>query len=312
MFFFNAIIKIIYLSPEREVNCLEPNENYEELKETTKSVLQMATSDNLYYALLLLGLMIILVKLVDLFFLPLKKTGKLLPLFIKACIKIMIVFTLGMRIISLIPVLQDFGSQILMSSSLIVVVVGFVFQEGLSNIVHGFILSVFTPFKIGDRISTTIDGVQVTGYVKEITARHTVLENVINSAHMIVPNSKMDTCVIGNNNFDMHIPISAFMDLMITYDSNVDKACEIMRSVIGRHPLVQQEREALKTTDPVTVMVSDFDYRGIALRGIVVTHTAEENFGACSDIRLEIYHRFNQEPDIEFAAYKGSDPLRFT
>ena len=284
---------------------MESSETYEGLKETTATVAEAVTSDHFYYALILLGVMIILVKLVDVIFKLFNKSGNLMPLFVKACVKIMIIITFSVYIASFIPGMKDFGDQILMSSSLIIVVLGFVFQEGLSNIVHGFILSVFTPFKLGDRISTTIDGVQITGYVKEITARHTVLENVINSAHMIVPNSKMDTCVIGNNNYDMHVPISSFMDLMITYDSDVDKACSIMRSVIGQHPLVKKEREELHTSDPIIVMVSDLDYRGIALRGIVTTHTAEENFGACSDIRLAILHRFSEEPDIEFAVYKA-------
>lgn len=280
---------------------LGTNENYQELKETTKSFLQVITSDNLYYGLFLLVCMIIAVKLVDLIFKPFTKHGRMLTLFIKGLFKVFIVFTLGMRILSLIPGMESFTSQIIMSSSLIAVVLGFVFQEGLSNIVHGLILSVFRPFELGDRVTATIDGDKITGYVKEITARHTVLCNVINSTHVIVPNSKMDMCTIANNNYDMHESSSAFMDVMITYDSDVDEAISIVADAIENHPRVKEERTRQNVDTPVGVLVSELSIHGIHLRAVVITKTVEESFGTCSDIRLEIIHRFNQSKNIKFA-----------
>ena len=251
----------------------------------------------------------IAVKVVDLVFKPFEKRGRILPSFIKAMVKIFIVFMIGMRIISLIPALENFASQIILSSSLLVVVMGFVLQEGLTNIVHGFILSVFKPFELGDRVTATIDGEKITGYVKEITARHTVLCNVINSTHVIVPNSKMDMCTIANNNYDMHESSSAFMDVTITYDSDVDRAREVIAAAIEENPLVDAERKLQKITDPVDVMVRDLEIRGIALRGIVITRTVEQNFAACSQIRLDIIHRINQEENVHFACLPLNNSL---
>ncbi len=280
---------------------LEGNENYEELKQTTKGILHVFTSDKFIYGLILLVIMVILVKMIDLFFKPFVKRGKIMVTFTKVLLKIFVVFTIGMRIVALVPALQDFTSQIIMSSSLIVVVLGFVFQEGLSNIVHGFILSMFKPFDLGDRITATIDGDKITGYVKEITARHTVLCNVINSTHVIVPNSKMDMCSIANNNYDMHESSSAFMDVLVTYDSNVDKARKIMGMIIEENPQVAEERKRQKIETPVDVTISGLDKYGVGLRAIVITRTVEQGFGACSDIRQEILRRFSREPDIHFA-----------
>ena len=238
---------------------LEASENYEELKQTTKTFLQIITSNDFYYGLFLLAVIIILIKTIDLIFTPWKKRSSALASFLKACLKTFVIATLGLRIFALIPGLKDFTSQIFLSSSLIVVVLGFVFQEGLSNIVHGFILSVFKPFKIGDRVSITVDGEKITGYIKEINARHTVIQNVVNSAHVIVPNSKLDTCVIVNNYYDGNTHSSSFMDLMITYESDLDKAIKIVAEEITKHPLVQKARKENNTTDPVTVMVRELE-----------------------------------------------------
>ena len=280
---------------------METNANYEELKQHTKTFLQMVTNNDLYYGLALLAVMVVLIKLVDLIFLPLRKRNSMLVAFVKAVLKVMLLVTFGMRIVSLIPFLQDFASQILMSSSLIVVVLGFVFQEGLTNIVHGFIISVFHPFKIGDRITVSVDGEKITGYVQAITARHTVLQNVVNSAHVIVPNAKMDMSIVNNSYFDKTSLSSNFLDLEITYESNLEKAIALIERAVETHPLVAAAREAKSITDPVAVMVRDLARDGIELRAVVVTQTVEENFAACSDIRRFLVHSFMKDPELEFA-----------
>ena len=276
-------------------------ENYEEVKNTARTFLQVVTSDDLYYGIFLAVVALILIKLLDLIFHPFMKRGSTLASFIKGCLKVFIVVTIGMKIIALIPGLKDFTSQIFLSSSLIVVVLGFVFQEGLSNIVHGFILSVFRPFHLGDRVSMTIDGEKITGYVREINARHTVIENVLNSAHIIIPNAKMDTCMIGNNYYDGNTTSSAFLDTVITYESDLEKALKVIAETVEAHALVAQARLKQKRKENVSVLVRELGDNGISLRVPVITNTVEENFTACSDIRRSLVARFAEEADLEFA-----------
>lgn len=282
---------------------METTEQYEELKGTAKSFLQVITSDKLYYAIFLLVIMLVAVKMVDVFFLPFvkKRRHSIQINFLKGCCKAMIVITLGIKIVSLSDTMSGFTNQILMSSSLIVVVLGFVFQEGLSNIVHGFILTIFMPFQIGDRIHTTIDGESITGYVKSIDLRNTVIQNVMNSSHIIVPNSKMDLCVLDNQYFDENTCSSNFLDLSVTYESDLEKAIRIVEETIAANPLVVKAREEKNIKDPVTVMVRELGDSGIYLRASVTTLTVEENFAACSDIRRELVRRFGTESDVEFA-----------
>ena len=296
---------------------LENNANYQELKESTKSILSVVTSNDLYYGIFLLVLAVVILKILDLIFKPLQKTRSLLASFVKGILKVMVIVVFGMRIIALIPGMENFASQILMSSSLIVVVLGFVFQEGLSNIVHGFILSAFRPFVLGDRISVRIDGETITGYVEEITARHTVIRNVLNSAHVIVPNSILDNSMITNNRYSSVKDSSSFIDISVTYDSDIELAMDIISKDIMRHPYVQEYRKQMNVTDPVVVMVRDMSNGAADLRAPVNTLTVEENFAACADIRKWILLDFQKEKQIiisttQLRMVMTGDPYRDT
>ncbi len=282
---------------------MENTENYEELKGTAKGFFQLVTSDDLYYGLFLLIVMVIAVNVIDLIFLPFRKTGKenITLNFIKLCLKVFVVVVFGMKIFTLIPGMDEFAEQILMSSSLIVVVLGFVFQEGLSNIVHGVILSLFQPFNLGDRVHVIIDGENITGYIRKIDLRHTVIENVMNASRVIVPNSKMDLCVIDNFYYDKDRFSTNFLDISITYESNLEKALQVMEEIILAHPMVQQTRKEKKITGPLNPLVRELGDSAIYLRASVTTLTVEDNFAACSDIRRALWARFNEDPELNFA-----------
>lgn len=278
-----------------------PEEAKKLTKETLKKILALIFDNKLYYALFLLALMLITLKIIGLCFRPFKKKNSIHMSFLKSVIQAMTAIAFILQIGSLSDAFTKFSSSILMSSSLIVVVLGFVFQEGLSNIVHGFILIVFKPFDLDDRVKITIDGQQISGYVKNINLRNTIIQNVANNSFVIIPNSKMDLGVIDNSYFDSEAVNSNFLDISITYESNLEKACEIVSECITRHPLVRQARKPEDRDKPVDVLVTNLAESGIALRSSVVTRTIEENFGACSDIRKELLFRFSQEEDVDFA-----------
>ena len=138
---------------------METNENYEELKWTAKSFFQFVTSNRMYYIIFQIIVALIVIKIIDIIFTKILIRGKksVQMSFLKGCLQVIVVIATGISIASLFDVFKNFASQILLSSSLLVVVLGFVFQEGLSNIVHGFILSTFTPFQLGDRIHVIVE-----------------------------------------------------------------------------------------------------------------------------------------------------------
>ena len=281
---------------------METNENYEELKWTAKSFFQLVTSNRMYYIIFQIIVALIVIKIIDIIFTKILIRGKksVQMSFLKGCLQVIVVIATGISIASLFDVFKNFASQILLSSSLLVVVLGFVFQEGLSNIVHGFILSTFTPFQLGDRIHVTIDGESITGYVKSIDLRHTVIENVMNASHVIVPNSKMDLSVIDNNYYADSFS-SNFLDVDITYESDLKKAIEVMADLIDDHPMVKKAKKSRGINDRTTVLIRELGPSGISLRASVVTSNVEENFVACSDIRRDLVLLFKSEADLEIA-----------
>ena len=281
---------------------METNENYEELKWTAKSFFQFVTSNRMYYIIFQIVMALIVIKIIDVVFTKFLIRGKksVQMSFLRGCLQVMVIIATGIGIASLFDVFTRFASQIFLSSSLLVVVLGFVFQEGLSNIVHGFILSIFTPFQLGDRIHVTIDGESITGYVKSIDLRHTVLENVMNASHVIVPNSKMDLSVIDNNYYADSFS-SNFLDVDITYESDLKKAIQVMADLIDTHPMVQKAKKSKGINTKTTVLVRDLGASGISLRASVVTSNVEDNFVACSDIRRDLALIFKNEPDLEIA-----------
>lgn len=281
---------------------METNENYEELKWTAKSFFQFVTSNRMYYIIFQIIVALIVIKIIDIIFTKILIRGKksVQMSFLKGCLQVIVAIATGISIASLFDVFKNFASQILLSSSLLVVVLGFVFQEGLSNIVHGFILSTFTPFQLGDRIHVTIDGESITGYVKSIDLRHTVIENVMNASHVIVPNSKMDLSVIDNNYYADSFS-SNFLDVDITYESDLKKAIEVMADLIDDHPMVKKAKKSRGINDRTTVLIRELGPSGISLRASVVTSNVEENFVACSDIRRDLVLLFKSEADLEIA-----------
>jgi len=243
--------------------------------------------------------MLLTIRIVNFCFDYFKKRNNLHTNFLKGVLQALIIIFFLIQIGSLSDAMASFYNSILMSSSLLVVVLGFVFQEGLSNIVHGFILTFFKPFDIGDRVNVTIDGVQITGYIQSINLRNTIIRNVYNNSSVIVPNAKMDLCVIDNSYFDENSVNSNFLDIEITYESDLDHACEVFSQIIDSHPLVKAAKKP--QAEPTKILVSALGASGITLRASVVTATIEENFTACSDIRKELIHHFLEDPVLDFA-----------
>jgi small-conductance mechanosensitive channel len=221
--------------------------------------------------------------------------------FVKGVLQIVVFLLAVIQVASMSDTLKSFGSTILMSSSLLVVVMGFVFQEGLSNIVHGYIIAFSKSFEIGDRVEVYISGDIVKGYVKTIGIRHTVVTNIMDNADIIIPNSVIDTSVIRNLNkkdsFNRY-PLT----VSITYEDaqNPEKlslAKEIFVEEVLANPRTIESRKS--TDQPIFVKV-DFADSAVTLTCFVDTNTAEENYYACSEIKEKILERYG-ENNIAFA-----------
>ena len=143
-----------------------------------------------------------------------------------------LVYVVGFSLaIYMMPNLRVIANSLLAGAGILAVAVGFASQHALSNIISGVFIVVFKPFRVNDRIQMR----ELSGVVEDITLRHTVIRNFENR-RILVPNSVISGDVLINSDFGDE-KICKWIDIGISYDSDIDKAKTIMREEVLAHPL---------------------------------------------------------------------------
>ncbi len=200
---------------------------------------------------------------------------------------IVVVIVASLKINHTYGFVKDINKLILANSGLFVIVLGFIFQEGLSTIVHGVIILMFKPFSVGDRLKITERN--LTGIVESITLRHTVVRDVVTSASIIIPNDIIDKSIIENFHYT-EAANTNFLDITIDYGEDIQLAMELIKQAIISHPLTLMPEQG-----EITVFLREMSASGLELRArSVITQTINENFIACSDIKIEVLKLFKE------------------
>lgn len=195
--------------------------------------------------------------------------------------------------ISCIPGMTSLARTLLAGSGILAVIAGLAAQDSFGNLFSGMFITLFQPFQIGDRVRLVSQ--DITGFVEDITLRHTVIRTFVNS-RVIVPNAVMNSAIIENSNFTTTVA-SSFLDICISYESDVKLAMQIMEKEISNHELFLDQRtpEDIALDKPkVTVLVRALSEKGVELRAMVWTKTVDDNFTACSDLRYRIMRDFRE------------------
>ena len=224
-----------------------------------------------------------------------KKSNKLHFLLIRKLIAVAI-FVVGTVIaMEQIPQHDNIFATILAGSGIAALGISLAAQQSLSNFISGMVISASKPFEVGDRVRL-ING-NITGNIEDITLRHTVVRTFMNS-RIIIPNALMNSDMIENSNI-VEERASNFLDVTITYDSDMQRAMDIIAQTIGGHPNFVDTRTPDKMDDPlVPVFVRNLSIYGVELRASVWTGSIANNFVTCSEIRQTI------KPALEAAGIK--------
>lgn len=201
---------------------------------------------------------------------------------ITACIIFLAISMIGMQFENT----KEIFKSILKSSGLFVAVAGFAAQQTLNNIISGLMLSVAKPFDIGERVNLVNSN--ITGIIETITLRHTVIKGFDNQ-RIVIPNSVINNEILKNSNYDDSV-IGNYLEVTISYESDIKKAVSVFDSIIKNHPLVITN----EYHNP-GVIVKDLTETGIILKATVWTKNVSDNFQASSDIRMEIIEQFKHE-----------------
>lgn len=169
---------------------------------------------------------------------------------------------------STIGVVKEITNKLLAAGGIITVIAGLASQEALGSMVSGVMILAFKPFQLGD-VVRYVDN-DISGVVEEITVHHTTIRTWENK-RVIVPNSKMNNAIIENADYaDRKICI--FFDIGITYESNIEKAKDILAAEIEKHPSFFDYRtvdDRMNGAPPVVVRVAELADSAVVLRAFL-------------------------------------------
>ncbi|HMN88418.1 MAG TPA: mechanosensitive ion channel family protein [Saprospiraceae bacterium] len=175
-----------------------------------------------------------------------------------------IIYIIGFsQAVYIVPSLRTLANSLLAGAGILAVAVGFASQQALGNIVSGVFIVLFRPFRVNDRLS--LRDSKLNGVVEDINLRHTIIRD-FNNRRIIIPNSIMSQEVIVNADLNDD-RICRWVEMGISYDSNIDLAREIMLEEAKQHPL----RIDGRTPEQIAKGKSDVFVRVIALGDFAVT-----------------------------------------
>ncbi len=194
--------------------------------------------------------------------------------------------------IYMMPNMRAIARSLLAGAGILAVAVGFASQHALSNIVSGIFIVIFKPFRVNDRLK--IQG--MSGIVEDITLRHTVIRDFENR-RILIPNSVISNEVLINADFGDE-KICKWIDFRISFDSDIEKARQIIQEEAIQHPYFLDNRSPEQVDEgehPVMVRVIGFGEYAINLRAWVWTHDNANAFAMGCDLMESIKKRFDKE-----------------
>lgn len=192
-----------------------------------------------------------------------------------------------------VPQLKTLATSLLAGASILALAITFASQQALSNIVSGIFIVIFKPYRVNDRI--TIRNI-MTGIVEDITLRHTVIRNFENQ-RIIIPNSIIGNEVLTNADLGEE-KVCRFLEIGISYDSDVDLAKKIISEEIRNHTEYFDTRtqEDIDNNIPeVTVKVISMGDSSVNVRGWVWAKNSALAFGMYCDLIESVKKRFDKE-----------------
>ena len=122
---------------------------------------------------------------------------------------------------------ENFGKVLFQGTAIIGAVVGLAAQPIIGDLFAGLMLSIYKPFEIGDRVE--LDN-GVSGIIIDITARHVVVRT-IDTVDAIIPNGKVNACIIKNMSHNTKIR-SVHFRFNVAYGTDIELAMSSIRKAI--------------------------------------------------------------------------------
>lgn len=138
-----------------------------------------------------------------------------------------------------IPSVRSLAVTLFAGAGILAALIGFSAQKAFSNIISGFFIVAFKPFRVGDNIligqGATGPGLpERSGIVEDITLRHTVILTFENR-RLVVPNSIISDEYIVNSTI-RDPAICEYVEVPVAYEADLDKTMRLLREICLAHP----------------------------------------------------------------------------
>lgn len=272
----------------------------------------------LVFAVIVMGIAVLTTRiirgLVDRYFRKTSLSSKVDPTrytFAKNAVSFVIFLLATIVIFYTIPSLRALGLTLFASAGILAAIIGFASQAAFSNIISGIFIVIFKPFRVDDII---LIGTNMQGVVEDITLRHTVIRNFENR-RIVIPNSIISNEIIVNSTITEE-RVCVFLEMGVSYDSDMDKAMAIMAEEAMKHPNCIDGRSAedISVGEPIIrTKVIGFGDSSVNLRAWIWANTSPEGFQMKCDLFRSIKLRFDKEGiEIPFPyrtlVYKNANP----
>ncbi|MBT8190260.1 MAG: mechanosensitive ion channel family protein [Bacteroidia bacterium] len=194
--------------------------------------------------------------------------------------------------IYIMPNLRALANSMLAGAGIMAVALGFASQHALSNIISGFFIVIFKPFRVNDRLKIR----DLNGVVEDITLRHTVIRDFENR-RILIPNAVISDEIIINADF-ANDKICKWIEIGISYDSDIDLAKRIMESEVLDHPMhvdPRTEEQIAEGIPEVPVRVLSLGEYSVNLRAWAWSKDAVDGFVMSCELYGSIKKRFDSE-----------------
>ncbi|MAM19555.1 MAG: mechanosensitive ion channel family protein [Christiangramia sp.] len=204
------------------------------------------------------------------------------------------VYFIGAILASLaFPGLRGIAQTAIGGAGVLAIIIGVASQEALGNFVSGIFIISFKPFRVGDVIKITDT---LVGTVTDITLRHTVIRNYQNKM-IVIPNAIINKEKLTNYDLEEK-KICQWIEIGISYDSDIDLAKKIMIEECEAHPNIFDNRsnQDLKNGMPlVIVRVTNLGDSSVTIRAWAWAW----DFASAFVMKCELYESIKKRFDAE-------------
>ena len=191
------------------------------------------------------------------------------------------------------PALRGIAQTALGGAGILALVIGVASQEALANLIGGVFIIAFKPFRVGDVIKIIDD---LIGTVTDITLRHTIIKNYQNKM-IVIPNAIINKEKVTNYDLEEK-KICQWIEIGISYDSDIDIAKKIMKEECEAHPNLFDNRsnQDLRNGVPlVIVRVTNLGDSSITIRAWAWAW----DYASAFVMKCELYESIKKRFDAE-------------